>query len=409
MSRRIGSCSRREFLVSAGVGVAALALVSGCGPSPAATPTATPMPEATAAPPSPEPTVVPGLTPTAISPSLDEKIGQMIMVGFRGLELWEGNPILEDLRERHIGGVVLFDYDVPTQTRLRNVCSPEQVTALCAALQTAAGGSLLIAVDQEGGHIARLKERYGFPATLSEQELGSADDLSATRKNAETIATTLKAAGFNLNLAPVVDLNLNPDNPIIGQLGRSFSADSAVVTRHAAEVIRVHHENGVLTTLKHFPGHGSSKEDSHLGFVDVTDSWQEIELQPYKDLIAAGLVDAVMTAHIFNAHLDPELPATLSRPIINGLLREQLGFDGVVISDDMQMGAIRDRYGFEAAIQHAIEAGVDILAIANNSIFDPTVAAQAITVIKGLLRDKVITPERIDQSYARIARLKARL
>jgi beta-N-acetylhexosaminidase len=333
----------------------------------------------------------------------------MIMVGFRGLELWDGNPIVQDLRERHIGGVVLFDYDVPTQTRLRNICSPEQITALCAALQDAGGGSLLIAVDQEGGRIARLNERHGFPSTLSEQDLGTLDDLAATRRNAETVATTLKAAGLNLNLAQVVDLNVNPDNPIIGQLGRSFSADPAVVTRHALEVIRVHHDSGLLTTLKHFPGHGSSRQDSHLGFVDVTETWKEVELQPYRDLIAAGAVDAVMTAHIFNANLDPDMPATLSRATITGLLREQLGFDGVVISDDMQMGAIRDHYGFQSVVQHAMEAGVDILAIANNSIFDPTAAAQAISVIKGLLRDGVISSERIDQSYDRIMHLKSRL
>jgi beta-N-acetylhexosaminidase len=333
----------------------------------------------------------------------------MIMVGFRGLELCDENPIVQDLRDRHIGGVVLFDYDVPSQTRLRNICSPEQVTALCTALQQAADRPLLIAVDQEGGRIARLSERNGFPATLSQQQLGELDDLATTRRNAETIATALKGVGFNLNLAPVVDLNVNPDNPIISGLGRSFSADPAVVTRHALEVIRTHHASGVLTTLKHFPGHGSSKQDSHLGFVDVTDTWSSTELQPYADLIGAGEVDAVMTAHIFNATIDPNLPATLSRPTITGLLREQLGFEGVVITDDMQMGAIREHYGFGAAIRYAVEAGVDILAIANNSVFDPTVAAQMIAVIKGLLQDGVITQERIDHSFDRIMRLKAQL
>lgn len=410
MTDDVAGCSRRQFLLSASVGVAALTLGGGCGMQPA---TEAP----TAAAPSAEPTFIatlvpaptPQPTPTPAGPGLDEKIGQMIMVGFRGLELCDSNPIVQDLRDRRIGGVVLFDYDVPTQSRLRNICSPEQVTALCAALQTAAGGSLLIAVDEEGGRIARLNERHGFPATLSEQDLGTLDDLAATRRNAETIATMLKDAGFNLNLAPVVDLNVNPDNPIIGQLGRSFSADPAVVIRHALEMIRAHHAGGLLTTLKHFPGHGSSQQDSHLGFVDVTDTWSVLELAPYTDLINAGEVDAVMTAHIFNAKIDPDLPATLSRATITGLLREQLGFDGVVISDDMQMGAIRDHFGFESAVRLALEAGVDILAIANNSIFDPTVAAQAVAVIKGMLRAGVITQARIDQSYDRIMRLKARL
>ncbi len=384
MEQHAGRCSRREFLASAGAGLAALTLFGGCAP----------LSEAT-------------LAPSGVS--LDEKIGQMIMIGFRGLELSESDPIMQDLRDRHVGGVVLFDYDVPTKTRLRNICSPEQLKALCAALQKAAAAPLLIAVDQEGGQIVRLKERYGFPPTLSEQHLGTLDDLEATRENAENMAQTLSEAGINLNLAPVVDLNVNPDNPIIGKLERSFSADPEVVTRHALEEIRVHHDHGVLTTLKHFPGHGSSKDDSHLGFVDVTDTWSAVELKPYENIIGAGQADAVMTAHIFNANLDAALPATLSRPIITGILRDQLGFDGVVISDDMQMGAVRDHFGFQTAVQDAIEAGVDILAIANNSVFDPEVAAQAIDIVKTLLHDKVINQERIDQSYERIMRLKARL
>ena len=143
--------------------------------------------------------------------------------------------------------------------------------------------------------------------------------------------------------------------------------------------------------------------------MDVTDTWSRVELEPYAEIIKTGMADAIMTAHIFNSHLDPALPATLSKSIITGILREQLHYDGVVISDDMQMGAIRQYYGFEQAIELALQAGVDMIAIANNSIYEPDAGARAIAFIKRLVQDGKITPQRIEQSYARIMRLKARL
>ncbi len=164
---------------------------------------------------------------------------------------------------------------------------------------------------------------------------------------------------------PVVDVATNPDNPVIAGLGRSFSADPAIVAAQAGAYIDGHHAKGIKCTIKHFPGHGSSQGDTHLGFVDVTDTWSEDELIPYRDLLGQGKVDAVMTAHIFNAHLDPELPATLSPAVVTGLLREQLGYDGVVISDDMQMRAITDLFKMEKAFELAILAGIDIVAVTN--------------------------------------------
>jgi beta-N-acetylhexosaminidase len=206
-----------------------------------------------------------------------------------------------------------------------------------------------------------------------------------------------------------VDLNTNPDNPIIGQLERSFSADPDIVTNHALEFIRAHHEQGVLCTLKHFPGHGSSADDSHLGLVDVTDTWARTELEPYANIVQAGETDAIMTAHVFNANLDPEYPATLSKPTITGILREELDYNGVVISDDMQMGAIANHYGFEPAIQATIEAGVDIIAIANNSVYEEGIAGRTVALIKQLVRDGKISEARINESYQRIQRLKGKL
>jgi beta-N-acetylhexosaminidase len=384
--------TRREFLIRSGKGLASLALLPG----------GTLFPESVQG-------SLTSKTPASAAVSLNDKIGQMVLVGFRGMKLDPGNPILADIRERRVGGVVLFDYDVPSQSPVRNIESPSQVRDLAAALKEASASPLLVAVDQEGGKVSRLKEKFGFPATVSQQFLGTSDDIAATRKSAEETANTLAECGFNINFSPVVDLNINPENPVIGGRERSFSADPAVVTKHAIEIIKAHHARGILTTLKHFPGHGSSKNDSHLGFVDVTETWSPTELEPYEKIIAAGLSDMVMTAHIFNSKLDTCLPATLSGRTIDGLLRDELRFDGVVISDDMQMKAISAGYGFEEAVLLAVGAGVDILAFANNSVFDPDVAASAIGIIRKAVQDGKVGEERIDRSYARITRLKSRL
>lgn len=221
-------------------------------------------------------------------------------------------------------------------------------------------------------------------------------------------AERLKAAGANHNFAPVVDLNLNPDSPAIGRYGRSFSADPTVVVEQAAAFIRAHRDQGITTTLKHFPGHGSASADSHAGFVDVTATWQPVELEPYRQLIAQGLVDSVMTAHVFNAQLDPDAVATLSKPIITGLLRDEMGFDGVVFSDDMQMGAIADSYSFAEAVVATVNAGVDVVAIGNNLDYDPAVAVRVIDILAAAVADGRISAARIDEAYRRIMALKAR-
>lgn len=343
----------------------------------------------------------------ADTPSLDVQIGQMLNVGFRGLSMDENGHILRDLRDYHIGSVVLFDYDVPSQTPVRNVQSAGQVRELVSTLNKHAVKPLLITIDQEGGLVSRLKPRFGFPPTVSAQYLGNVDHADTTRHYASLTAQTLSDLGINANLAPVVDLNLNPDNPVIGSIERSFSADPFKVAEHGRIVIEAHHEQNVLTTLKHFPGHGSSREDSHLGMVDVTDEWSEEELIPYRELIDSGHVDMVMTAHIFNENLDNTYPATLSREIITGILRRELGFEGVVISDDMQMEAIRSHYGLENAIKLAILAGVDILCFANNSIYDPDIIPQVHSIIKEFVENGEIPEKRIQESYQRIMALKS--
>ncbi len=388
--------SRRTFLMLVVQTITAMALLVSCETSPGST-----NPPAVSSAQSPKKRIT--------SANIDVKIGQMLMIGFRGLEVDNKHFIVQDIRERYLGGGVLFDYDVPTQQPVRNIESPSQVKALIKSLNSVSATPLLVAIDQEGGIVTRLKERHGFPSTVSHQHLGELNDLETTHRQATLIAKTLADLGINLNLAPVVDLCANPENPIIARYERCFSADPLVVTDHARQFIQAHHEQKVLCALKHFPGHGSSTEDSHLGLTDVTDTWSRVELEPYVRIIEAGQADAIMTAHVYIADLDDQYPATLSQVIITGILRKELNYDGVVISDDIQMGAIVNRYGFQMAIQKAIKAGVDILVFANNSLYEEDIAIRAIEVIRELVQKGTISETRINESYRRIQRLKKRI
>ncbi len=344
-----------------------------------------------------------------VEDNLSDIIGQMLMVGFKGYEITADNPIINDLTSNKIGGVVLFDYDVPSQKFERNIQSPEQLKKLVGQIKSYSSVKPLIAIDMEGGRVNRLKTNYGFPATVSAQYLGNKDNLDTTLFYANRIAQTLKDMGINMNLAPVVDVNVNPDNPVIGKIERSFSPDPMIVTKHARAFIDAHHQFNIVTCLKHFPGHGSSKADSHLGFTDVTTTWLPIELTPYIELFKNGQVDVVMTAHIFNANMDSVYPATLSHNVMTRLLRDSLGFNGVIISDDMQMRAISDYYGLETAIEMSIKAGVDILIFANNSVFDPDIVNKAVLIIHKLIADGKISKERLHESFERIKKLKMRI
>jgi beta-N-acetylhexosaminidase len=339
--------------------------------------------------------------------SLREKIGQMLLAGFRGFEVRAGDGIARDLSERHLGGVILFDQEMaPPQGGARNIRSPEQVRELVQSLRRLSSFPLWVAIDQEGGRVNRLKPQYGFPPTLSHEELGAMGDTAKTFEHACQIAGTLASLGINLNLAPVVDVDANPDNPIIKGKGRSFSADPLWVAAHAAQFVRAHRQRGILTCLKHFPGHGSAHGDTHLGLVDVSASWSEAELVPFQKLISSGDCDLVMSAHIFNSHLDPQLPATLSRAVLNGLLREKLGWRGVVVSDDLEMRAITSRYGLETAVCRAIEAGVDLLCFGNNLHYDPNIVGKVVLLIENGVKDGRISENRINESFERIGRLK---
>lgn len=334
----------------------------------------------------------------------------MLLLGFRGTHIGSRDPITRDIVDRNIGGVILFDQEMSDTTRqYRNIQSVEQVKNLTEALQRLTPHPLLIAIDQEGGRVSRLKAAYGFPESLSHEELGKINNPQETFAQAEKTASTLASVGININLAPVVDLDLGPENPIIKGKKRSFSPDPEIVATHAIEFCKAHHKHNVMTCAKHFPGHGSARGDTHLGMVDVTRYWTEQELIPFERLIKAGGCDTVMTAHVINSNLDKERPCTLSRAVLQGILRQRLGFDGVIFSDDMEMKAIADHFGLEQGMHYAIDAGIDMLCFGNNMKFDANIGEKAIGIIQRLVVEGKISEARIDESFQRIQKLKQRL
>ncbi|MBI4495579.1 MAG: glycoside hydrolase family 3 [Deltaproteobacteria bacterium] len=358
--------------------------------------------------------------------NLKEMIGQMIMVGFREAELSETAPVRRAIQKEGLGGIILYNIDLPcyqmelkkhphldriTAARIcpRNILSPGQLKGLTSALQSAAPIPLLIGVDMEGGLVSRLGPAAGFPETESPAELGRKDDPAATGRAAEAIAQTLGGMGINLNLAPVVDLDLNPEG-LISKTGRSFGSDPERVFRHAQAFILAHRARGIFTCLKHFPGKGSAGKDTHFEVADVTSLYQPQEIHPFAWLIERELADTVMTAHIHHSGWDKEFPATLSPRILPVLLREKLRYPGVVISDDLLMGAIEKRFSLEEACLLAVQAGVDILLASNNSPkgYDPDLFARMMEALMRAVEGKRIPKKRITASHARIMTLKER-
>ena len=335
--------------------------------------------------------------------SLDIKIGQMLLIGFPKAEV---DPlVLEEIRKGKVGSIIIFEKNIPARN------SFVALKKIIWTYQEAAPIPLFVTIDQEGGRVNRLKDKYGFPRSITAQAMGRSKSLDSVRFYSEATAATLAGLGINLNFAPVVDLASNPANPIIARYGRAFSANEDSVSLLAKEFIKGHRRFNVLTSLKHFPGHGSSMADTHLGIADVTNTWEKRELIPYQDLIDSGYVDAVMTSHIVNKNLDPDgHPGTLSDNILTGILRKDLGFEGVVFTDDMQMHAITKHYGLEDAIRMAILAGVDIMTFSNNiSGSDERTVDKVHSIIRGMVKKGVISEARIDESFDRIMKLKCEL
>jgi beta-N-acetylhexosaminidase len=342
----------------------------------------------------------------ARSTAIERDLGSLFLVGFRGTET-VGNPeLVRLLCELRVGGVLLLG---------RNIVDAEQLVRLTGGLATLASGctgrKLLVAVDAEGGNAMRLAPRFGWPATFSAQELGESNDFVLTELEARRIGSMLRAVGINWDLAPVVDVGYNPANPVIVAAARSFGANPLQVTEHARAFVQGLRAEGVLTALKHFPGHGSSFDDTHLGFTDVTDTASpELELAPYRALISGGFADSVMTAHVFNKRLDEQYPATLSRATVNGLLRTELGFKGPIVSDDLRMGAIERQYGIGEAAVLALDAGIDVLLIVDDRLPDGSSATQlAQAAIRQALARGTLDPVRVDAAIERVRALRARL
>jgi beta-N-acetylhexosaminidase len=388
--------NRRAFLAGSTATVGALVL--GCSLSEITTP----QPTTTLGPTTPPATRTPAPTPapTATPAPLRRRAAQMLVAGFPGRTLRHDDPILRAIRDDGLGGVILF---------ARNIESPAQLRELTATLRAAAGERpLLIAIDQEGGAVARLNPQDGFPATPAAARVGRRNDPEYARHVGTAAANAMAQAGINLNLAPVVDLNVNPDNPSIGALGRSYSADSEVVVAMAGGFIDGHRERGVLTTLKHFPGLGSATGDTDREFVDLTATWNDAELEPFRRLIAAGQADLVMVSNAFNGELDLRNPASLSAPTHN-LLREDLGWDGVVITDDLMARALADNYAADEVLRRAIRAGNDLLLLANTVSDAGDVVQPALDAIEGLVGNRQLDERILDAAGARISTLLERI
>lgn len=338
---------------------------------------------------------------------LDRMIGQMIMVGFPGEhERDEGVALVRDqLARGEIGGVVLYP---------ENIHRPRELRDLTAFLANANSELVpLIGVDQEGGLVQRLTRRKGYIYFPSARNVGR--NLKLKEQDGalhlyESMARELARAGINVNFGPVVDLAVNPKNPVIVERKRSFGADPANVTEFARAFILAHREENIVTAAKHFPGHGSSRTDSHKDLPDISRSWREKEIEPYRALAREGLLDMVMMGHLYHPTFSDgaNVPASLSGRGVRAL-RSWIHFDGVVVSDDLEMGAVAHAYSLEERVIMAVNAGTDLLVYSNVKTRDPEIGLRIHAIIAHAVRSGRIPRARIEQAYGRIMLLKRRL
>jgi len=330
---------------------------------------------------------------------LKKMVGRMLLVGFPNEKIDENSKIAREIKNYELGGVILFDRFYHDRNKTKNISSPKQLQLLTAQLKSFSAKPLLISVDQEGGKVARLKPKYGFEATPSAKVVSELDEYMTTHIY-NALAKTLRQNGVNCNFAPVVDLELNPDNLVISGLHRSYSSEPKEVVKYARIFMNSLKNENIISVLKHFPGHGSSLGDSHEGFVDISKTWSKIELEPYRELIKSGDVPMIMSAHVFNSNLDEKYPATLSYNVNTKLLRDELGFKGVLVSDDLQMGAISKHYSLEEIVTLAINSGIDMLLFGNQLATQDT--CELIDVIISNVKSGAIPLERILESNKRI-------
>ena len=330
-----------------------------------------------------------------------KQIGRMIIIGFENRMVNKNSKIVKDIQKYDLGGVILFDKFYKDRGRIKNISSPQQLTILTQRLKSFTKKPLLISIDQEGGKVSRLKSKDGFVKIPSAFKVSKMDRVDA-KKAYDKQSQMLKNCGINCNFAPVVDLAVNPKNRIIQGLQRSFG-DLKHTTKYAKIFMQSQKDKHIISVLKHFPGHGSSVGDSHKGFVDISKTWTIRELEPYKKLIKSNSVDMIMTAHVFNDTLDKKYPATLSYKINTQLLRGKLHYRGLIVSDDMQMKAITNRYSLKQSVTLAINAGVDILLFGNQLAKQDL--DELIEIIYKQLKNGSIKYERVIESNRRIENL----
>ena len=327
------------------------------------------------------------------SMTVEEKVGQLLMIGFGGTHV---TPHIRFwVRERHVGGVALFS---------RNITGLEQTARFTRELHalTADSTPMFVALDQEGGNVVRVRE--GAMILPGNMALGATRSPTLAYVAGQGLAIDLRLLGFNMNLAPVLDVNSNPKNPVIGV--RSYGEKPDLVAELGSWYVRGQQEMGVVAVAKHFPGHGDTQSDSHFSMPSIDADMSrlnEIELAPFRAAIDAGL-DAVMTAHIALPRIseDPRVPATLSTRVIGGILREQLGFEGVVITDGLEMQGIVEQYGSGKAAVLAILAGADMPMI----LWTPKKKEEVYQALLEAVRSGEISHERLDQSVHRILTAK---
>lgn len=334
---------------------------------------------------------------TAADLTLEQKVGQMFICGFNALTPNEHANIL--IEQFQVGGICYFR---------RNVKTLPQLAELSASLQQLASGSqpfpLLISIDQEGGMVARI-DHEGISRIPGNMALGAAGSAEDAYRVAQIGARELRSLGVNMNFAPCLDVNNNPRNPVIGV--RSFGEDPHAVAELGTAAIKGYQEEGVSATAKHFPGHGDTSVDSHLGRASVPhdlERLRSVELFPFAQAIKDG-VDAIMTAHVSFPAIEPsDLPATLSHAVLTGLLREEMGFEGLIVTDCLEMHAISKEYGIPEGAIRAIEAGADCVLV-SHMLSEQTAA---ITAVIEAVRGGRLPVELIDKAVDRILALKQR-
>ncbi|TFB14227.1 beta-N-acetylhexosaminidase [Filobacillus milosensis] len=323
--------------------------------------------------------------------SLDEKIGQLIMGGVSGTTLNDNDRSL--IKDYHLGGVIFFS---------DNLNNPSQIASLVNDIKKTNSENplpLLLGVDQEGGRVTRLP---GIKSLPTNEKIGEVNDLEFTFDFGELLGKQLNAFGFNINFAPVLDINSNPNNTVIGD--RAFGNTTEKVSNHGIQLMKGIESQQIIPVIKHFPGHGDTKADSHIELPvsrKSIEQLKELELKPFQNAIRDG-ADVVMIAHILYSKIDDSHPSSYSKPIITDLLREQLNYDGVVITDDMTMQAITKYVDIGQAAVKSIQAGSDIIMVAH----DYNEITNAYNSIKKAVENGEITEERIDQSVKRIMQLK---